>query len=84
MEKIIIDNRHKQLSELTEDEIQARSEKTMRAIEQKAWAMDSYISYDDDVLCPDCHHTIHEYKDRKELIFMDDDYKQHLVKVWMK
>ena len=47
---------------------------------ENAWAKNSYITYYDETLCPDVSYAIHEYRDRKELVRLENG-NAHLVKV---
>lgn len=47
---------------------------------QDAWAKNTYITYYDEKLCPDTSYAIHEYRDRKELVKLDNSNAQ-LIKI---
>ena len=47
---------------------------------ENAWSKNSYITYYDETLCPDTNYAIHEYRDRKELVKLENG-KSYLVKI---
>lgn len=67
--------------ELSDDQLRERLRPAYEAMRQSAFAKGSYITYFDPLLCPTASHMVHEYRDRKELIWMDDNYQEHFVKL---
>ncbi|GGB29491.1 MULTISPECIES: hypothetical protein [Mucilaginibacter] len=41
----------------------------------------SYLTYFDKAVCPDTGYMIHEYRDRKEQVQIDDKGTAHLIKI---
>jgi hypothetical protein len=75
-----IDLRLKPISQLSDEELQERLRPTYEAMKQAAFNKGSYITYYDTSVCPTTSHAVHEYSDRKELIWMDKDYQEHFIK----
>lgn len=73
--------RLKSVFELSDEELQERLRPTFEAVKQQKFAKGGYITYHDPVLCPTDDHMIHEYRDRKELVKLDDNGKASLVKI---
>jgi hypothetical protein len=66
--------------DLSQDELRERLRSTSEKIKQEAFAKNSYLPYYDPLFCPTTAHTVHEYRDRKELIWVDNTGKEHFVK----
>ena len=66
--------------ELSDEELRERLRPTSERIKQEAFAKNSYLTYYDKALCPDTTYAIHEYRDRKELVKLENG-KAHLVKL---
>jgi len=66
--------------DLSQDELQERLRPTAEKIKQEAFAKNSYLPYYDPLVCPTTAHAVHEYRDRKELIWVDNTGKEHFVK----
>ena len=67
--------------DLSEEQLRERLRPAYEAMKQKAFAKGNYITYHDPSVCPTSSHFVHEYSDRKELIWMDDNYQEHFVKI---
>jgi len=68
------------ISKLSDEELQERLRPASEKIKQEAFAKNSYLTYYDRLFCPTVAHAIHEYADRKELMWMDDAGKEHFIK----
>ncbi len=66
--------------DLSQDELRERLRATAEKIKQEAFAKDSYLPYYDPLVCPTTAHAVHEYRDRKELIWVDHNGKENFVK----
>ena len=66
--------------ELSDEELRERLRPAYEKIKQEAFAKNSYLTYYDPLICPTRAHAVHEYRDRKELMWMDDNGKEHFVK----
>ncbi|MGY4540047.1 hypothetical protein ACVW0P_004489 [Mucilaginibacter sp. UYNi724] len=66
--------------DLSQDELRERLRPTSEAVKLKKFAKGGYFSYYDRLICPTSAHTIHEYRDRKELMSIDENGKEHFVK----
>ena len=67
--------------ELSDEQLRERLRPAYEAMKQQAFAKGSYITYSDPSVCPTTSHMVHEYSDRKELIWMDDHYQEHFIKI---
>jgi hypothetical protein len=77
---IVSDLRLKPIFQLSDDELRERLRPAYEAMKQKAFNNGSYITYYDPRVCPTDSHAVHEYSDRKELIWMDDNFKERVIK----
>lgn len=75
-----IDLRLKPIFQLSDEELKERLRPTYEAMKQAAFSKGSYITYYDTLVCPTISHAVHEYSDRKELMWMDKDYQEHFIK----
>lgn len=66
--------------DLSDEQLRERLRPAYEAMKQEAFAKGNYITYSDPSVCPTDSHMVHEYRDRKELIWMDDNYQEHFVK----
>ncbi|HZY39377.1 MAG TPA: hypothetical protein VFE53_22130 [Mucilaginibacter sp.] len=66
--------------ELSDEELRERLRPTSERIKQEAFAKNSYLTYYDPLVCPTTAHAVHEYRDRKELVKLENG-KAHLVKI---
>jgi hypothetical protein len=66
--------------DLSQEELRERLRPTSERIKQEAFAKNSYFTYYDPSVCPTTAHAIHEYRDRKELMRVDPNGKEHFVK----
>ena len=66
--------------ELSDEELQERLRPTSEAMKKKKFAKGGYLTYYDRLICPTSAHAIHEYVDRKNLMWMDDAGTEHFVK----
>ena len=65
---------------LTTEELRERLRPITEKIIEDTWAKNSYLTYYDETLCPDTSYAIHAYRDRKELVKLENG-KAHLVKI---
>ncbi|MBS7565660.1 hypothetical protein D0C36_14805 [Mucilaginibacter conchicola] len=75
-----IDLRLKSFFDLSEEERQERLRPTYEAMKKEKFAKGGYITYYDPSVCPTTSHAVHEYVDRKDLMWMDDKYQEHFIK----
>ena len=75
-----IDLRLKPIFQLSDEELQERLRPTYEAMKQAAFGKGSYITYYDALACPTTSHAVHEYSDRKELMWIDNNYEEHFIK----
>jgi len=66
--------------DLSEEELRERLRPTSEKIKQEAFAKNSYLTYYDPLLCPDTTYAVYEYRDRKELVKLENG-KAHFVKI---
>ena len=66
--------------DLSEEELLERLRPTSEKIKQEAFAKNSYLTYYDPLVCPDTSYAIHEYRDRRELVKLENG-KALLVKI---
>lgn len=66
--------------ELSDEELRERLRPAYEKIKQEAFAKDSYLTYYDPLVCPTSAHAVHEYRDRKELVKLENG-KAHLIKI---
>lgn len=66
---------------LSDEQLQERLRPKAEAVRRDKFAKGGYLSYYDPSVCPTPHHAIHEYSDRKELMWMDENYQEHFVKI---
>jgi len=71
----------KNIFEMSNKELRERIRPTAIKVIQAAWAKDSYISYYDEDLCLGDDIMIHEYKDRIELVRIDDAGNAELIRL---
>ncbi|HEY4198445.1 MAG TPA: hypothetical protein VGM63_23055 [Mucilaginibacter sp.] len=69
------DLRSVSIFELSDEQLRERLRPAYEAMTQKAFANDSYITYYDPAVCPTNLHMVHEYRDRKELVRLDENGK---------
>jgi len=67
--------------ELSDEELRERLRPAYEKIKQEAFAKNSYLTYYDPLVCPTSAHAVHEYRDRKELMWIDHTGKEHFVKI---
>jgi len=65
---------------LSDDQLTERLRPAYEAMKQKKFAKGGYITYYDPLVCPNTSHAVHEYRDRKELVWVDNLGKEHFVK----
>ena len=78
---IVKDLRSVPVFQLSNDELRERLRPAYEKIREEAFAANSYLTYYDPEVCPTGAHAVHEYRDRKELMWMDENYQQHFVKI---
>ncbi|HEY9002085.1 MAG TPA: hypothetical protein VIM89_12080 [Mucilaginibacter sp.] len=81
MRTTVKDTRSKSVFELSADELADRLRPTADAVKRETFKRDGYLTYFDKVVCPDTSYMVHEYRDRKELVQIDDKGVSHLVKI---
>jgi hypothetical protein len=67
--------------DLSNEQLRERLRPEAEAVIREKFAKGGYITYYDPSFCPTSSHMVHEYSDRKELIWMDDNYQEHFVKI---
>ncbi len=65
---------------LTTEELRERLRPITEKIIEDTWAKNSYLTYYDETVCPDTSYAIHAYRDRKELVKLENG-KAHLIKI---
>jgi hypothetical protein len=71
----------KNIFEMTLAELRQRIKPTAEKLIQEAWDKNTFISYYDEALCPGDDTLIHEYKDRKELVRVNDEGNTELIRI---
>ena len=66
--------------DLTEEELRERLRPIAEEVTKRTWAKNGYLTYYDETLCPDNSYSIHEYRDRKELVKLENG-QSRLVKL---
>lgn len=66
--------------DLTEEELRERLRSIAENVTQNTWAKNGYLTYYDKTLCPDTSYSVREYRDRKELVKLDNG-KSSLIKI---
>ncbi|WP_426667072.1 hypothetical protein ACPPVU_13690 [Mucilaginibacter sp. McL0603] len=66
--------------DLSIEELRERLRPTFEAIKREKFAKGGYLTYYDASVCPTNKHMVHEYCDRKELVRVDYNGKEHLIK----
>lgn len=74
------DIRSKSVFELSADELTERLRATAESVREDAFRRNSYITYYDRNVCPDTSYVVREYRDRKELVWVDGEGTGHFVK----
>jgi hypothetical protein len=75
-----INLRLKPIFELSDEELRERLRPTYEAVRNETFAKGGYLTYYDPSVCPNTSFAVHEYSDRKELMWMDKNYKEHFIK----
>ena len=75
-----IDLRLKSIFELSDEELRERLRPTYEVVRSETFAKGGYLTYYDPSVCPTTSFAVHEYSDRKELMWIDKNYKEHLIK----
>lgn len=75
-----INLRLKPIFELSDKELQERLRPTYEIVRSETFAKGGYLTYHDPSVCPTASHAVHEYSDRKELMWMDENYQEHFIK----
>jgi hypothetical protein len=65
---------------LSDEELTERLRPTYETMKLKKFAKGGYITYYDPSVCPTSTHIVHEYADRKQLMLVDHNGKEHFVK----
>ncbi len=81
MRSTVKDLRSKSIFELSAQELAERLRPTADTVMRETFNRDGYLTYFDKVVCPDTSYMIHEYRDRKELVRIDDKGTAHLIKI---
>jgi len=66
--------------QLSDEELRERLRPAYEAIKQEKFAKGGYLTYYDPSVCPTNLYMVHEYRDRKELVKLDENGKAHFVK----
>lgn len=80
MRSTIKDVRSKSIFELSSQELADRLRPTADAVKRETFNRNGYLTYFDKAVCPDTSYMVHEYRDRKELVRIDDKGAAHLIK----
>lgn len=75
------DIRSKSVFELSAEELSERLKPTADAVKRETFARNGYLTYFDQAICPDTSYMVHEYRDKKELVQIDDKGKAHFIKI---
>jgi hypothetical protein len=81
MRSTLKDIRSKSVFELSAQELAERLRPTADAVKRETFNRNGYITYFDKAVCPSTNYMVHEYRDRKELVRIDDKGTAHLVKI---
>lgn len=74
------DIRYKSVFELSAEELTERLRSTADALRLETFRRNGYITYYDQQVCPDTTYVVREYKDRKELVQVDNEGTARFVK----
>lgn len=74
------DLRSKSVFELSADELAERLRHTADRAKRETFERNGYITYFDKTICPDTSHMVHEYRERKELVWVDNEGVAHFLK----
>lgn len=66
--------------ELSDEELTERLRPTYDAMKKEKFEKGGYVTYYDPLVCPTTSHAVHEFSDRKELMWVDKLGKIHFVK----
>ena len=72
--------RSRSVFELSAQELAERLRPTADAVVRETFQRNGYLTYYDDTICPDTSYMVHEYRDRKELVQIDEQGKANFVK----
>lgn len=81
MRSTVKDVRSKSIFELSAQELADRLRPTADAVMRDTFDRNCYLTYFDKAVCPDTDYMVHEYRDRKELVRIDDKGTAHLIKI---
>jgi hypothetical protein len=81
MRSTVKDIRSKSIFELSAQELAERLRPTADAVMRETFSRNGYLTYFDKAVCPDTDYMVHEYRDRKELVRIDDKGTAHLIKI---
>jgi hypothetical protein len=81
MRSTVKDVRSKSIFELSAQELSDRLRPTADAVKRETFNRNGYLTYFDKSVCPDTSYMVHEYRDRKELVQIDDKGAAHLIKI---
>lgn len=71
----------KSIFEMTGSELQLAVRPAAEAMRKRAWDKGGYISYYDAGVCPGIDYIVREYRDRKELIRLNEDGGAELIRI---
>jgi hypothetical protein len=81
MRSTVKDVRSKSIFELSAQELADRLRPTSDAVMIETFNRNGYLTYFDKVICPDPSYMVHEYRNRKELVQIDDKGTAQLIKI---
>jgi len=73
--------RYANIIELNDEELRERLRPAYEAMKAEKFAKGGYITYYDPEVCPTTAHAVHEYSGRKQLMWMNESYEEHLINV---
>lgn len=66
---------------MSEPELQQATNSAADAVRKRAWGKEGYISYFEEISCPDNNFMVREYQDRKELVRLNDKGEATFIRV---
>ena len=71
----------KRIFDMSQEELKELLQPVAEEVLQKKWAKNGYITYHDEALCEGPDIMIHEYKDRLELVRIEENGNATLLKI---
>lgn len=66
--------------QLSDEQLRERLKPAYEAIKKEKFAKGGYLTYYDPSVCPTTVHMVHEYRDRKELVWLNENGEAHFVR----